>query len=114
MLEALDAIEERQHLVRRTTLRHGRIEQAAGFPAVASANRGRAVVQQGFGFTLPLGLRAAGTFDVGASACVTAVEEERAGPDVDRLVVVASKVVIESGEQQLLDLRLAFCSGRRL
>ena len=39
---------------------------------------------------------------------MTAVEEERAGPDVDRLVVLPGKVMVQPGEQQLLDLRFAF------
>ena len=66
-----------------------------------------AVLQQLFGLALPLGQRAARAFDVGAGTRVVAIEKQRARPDVDRLFVLAGEVVIEAGEQQLLDLGFA-------
>ena len=64
-------------------------------------------MQQLFGLALPLGQRAARALDVGAGAAVAAVEEDDARPDVDRLLVVAGEVVVEAGEQELLDVGVA-------
>ena len=64
--------------------------------------------------TLALGERAARAIDVGASPRVAAIEEQRARPDVDGLFVLRGEVVIEAGEQQLLDLRIAIAVGRAI
>ena len=43
---------------------------------------------------------------------MTAVEEERAGPDVDRELVAGGEIVIEADEQELLDFCVAIRSRR--
>jgi glutamate formiminotransferase / 5-formyltetrahydrofolate cyclo-ligase len=63
-------------------------------------------VQQFFRFTLSLGERASGAIDVRTGAGMIPVEEQRSGPDVDRLIVLSGEIVIETGEEELLDLRL--------
>jgi hypothetical protein len=71
-------------------------------------------VEQRFCFALPFCLRAPGALDVRAGAGVAPVEKKRTGPDVDGLVKLSGKVVIEPGKQELLDLRIAFSPGRGL
>jgi hypothetical protein len=56
---------------------------------------------------LPLGQAAPRPIDVRASARVTPIEKERSRPDVDRALVSSSEVMIEAGQQQLLDFRVA-------
>ena len=56
---------------------------------------------------LPLGLRAARPLDVGARAIVMPIEKQHARPEVDGLFVVAGEVLVEAGEQELLDPRVA-------
>ena len=63
-------------------------------------------MHQLFGPALPLGERAAGAFDVRPGPGVAAVEEQDAPPDVDGFLVPAGEVVIETREQQLVDLRV--------
>ena len=84
-----------------------RLQQPARLVAVAALERRDAGLQQLFGFALPLGQRAARPLDVRARPRVAAIEKQRARPDVDGLVVLGGEVVIEAGEQELLDLRVA-------
>ncbi len=72
---------------------------------------GDAAVDQLFGFALPLGQGLPRTLDVGACPIVGAVEEHDARPDVDRLLVLGCEVVVEPGEQEVLDPRLAIGQG---
>ena len=105
--EPVQPIEHGERLFRAARRCRSRPAAAGGFVAVAAAERGDAVLQQLFGLALPLGQRAARALDVGARARVAAVEEQRARPDVDGVLVVGGEVVIEADEQQLLDLRVA-------
>jgi hypothetical protein len=57
-------------------------------------------------FPLALGDRRPRTLDVGAGAGVRAIEEEDARPDADRELVLSVEVVIETGEEELLDSRV--------
>ena len=91
VLEPVQPIEHRQRLVRGRAAVDRRLQQPARFVAVAATERGDAVLQQLFGFALPLGQRAAGALDVGARARVAAIEKQRARPDVDGLLVVARR-----------------------
>ena len=68
-------------------------------------------MQQRFGFALLLGLGAARALDVRARAIVVAIEEQDARPQVDGLVVVVGEVVVEAGEQELLDPRVPLCAA---
>ena len=74
---------------------------------VSAIERLQPFVDQRLGLALPLGLRAARALDVGASAIVMAVEEQDPRPEIDRRVELAGEVVIEAGDQQLLDARVA-------
>ena len=60
-----------------------------------------------FGFALTLGERTSCPLDVGAGARMVAIEEERAGPDVDGEVVVRGEIMIETDQQELFDFRVA-------
>ena len=69
-------------------------------------------MQQFLGLTLPLGDGAARALDVGTRARMAAIEKERTRPDVDRLIVLRRKVVIEADQQELFDLRVAIRAQR--
>ncbi len=106
LLESIQAIENRERFVGRRALTDGGLQQTTRLARLAAIEGRDAVVQQFLGLALPFGERAASPFDVGAGTRMVAVEKQRARPDVDRLIVVAGEVVIEAGEQQLLDLGL--------
>ena len=59
------------------------------------------------GLTEPFGQGAARALDVRPRSGVTAIQEQRARPDVDRLLVLGGEVMVETEEEKLLDLRLA-------
>jgi hypothetical protein len=42
---------------------------------------------------------------------VASIEKEGAGPDVDGLLVLRGEVVVQTGEEELLDLRVAIGDG---
>ena len=71
-------------------------------------------MHQRFGNALLLGLRAAGAIDVGARAIVVAIEEQHAGPEVDGRFELAREIVIEPGDQEMLDPRVVFGAWKRL
>ena len=71
------------------------------------------LVQTLFGFALPLGKRAARAFDVRTGAAMATFEKGHARPDIDRLFVITTEVVVETGQQQLFDTRGAFGLAQR-
>ena len=77
--------------------------QLAGFSRFAAVEGRDSTLQQLLGLPVPLGQRAARTFDVGASPIVPALEKHDTRPDIDRLLELACKIVIETGEKELLD-----------
>jgi hypothetical protein len=89
-----------------------RLQQSPRFVTVAAIQRGRAFLQQLLGPSLTLGERAARPVDVGTGARVAPIKKERARPDIDRLFVSLGKVMIEAGEQKLLDFRVAISLRR--
>ena len=101
------AARARERVVERRAAVDRGLQQAPRLAAVAALERRDAALQQLLGLPLPLGQRAARPLDVRAGARVAAIEKQRARPDVDRVLVVRGEVVIEAGEQQLLDLRVA-------
>src|SRR5207249_4259685 len=113
-IEPIQPIEDRQRLVGGGAAVEGGVKQPARLHAFAAAERLDAVLQQFFGFALSLGQGAAGALDVGAGAGMAAIEEEDARPDVDRVVVLRGEVMIEAGEQQLLDLGVTIRARRDL
>ena len=69
--------------------------------------RGDAVVKQLLRPSLALGERAPRPFNVRAGTRMIAIEEERARPDVDSLIVLPREIVIQTGEEELLDFGVA-------
>ena len=65
--------------------------------------RGHAFLHQRLHLALPLGHEPARAVDIGLGPAVAAIEEGDAGPDVDGLLVAPGEVLIEAGEEQLLD-----------
>ena len=80
---------------------------AARRAGVAAVERRTAGVQQLVALALPLGDRAAGPLDVGAGPGVAAIDEQHARPDVDRELVLLGEIMVEPGEQELLDAGVA-------
>jgi hypothetical protein len=72
-------------------------------------------VNQFLAFALPLGDRTSRPLDVGPCSRVTAVDEQRAGPDVDGKLVLSGEIMIESAQQQFFEacfaIVLRFKSG---
>ena len=68
-------------------------------------------MQQFVRLPLPLGQRPAGAFDIRAGAPMAALEEGDPRPDVDGLLVSAFEVVVEPGQEQPLDQRIAIRIG---
>ena len=66
-----------------------------------------AVVKTFVGLALPLGKRAASPLDVGTRTIVMTVEKNDARPDADCALILSAEIVIESGEEKLLDSRLS-------
>ena len=89
-------------------------QQRAGLLHVAAIERIEALVDQGFGLALPLGLRAPRALDVGASAIVMAIEEQDARPEIDGGVELAGEVVIEPRDEQVLDAHVLSGGAGRL
>ena len=111
-LDTVEPIEDGQRFFRRRAAVDRRLEQTTSFVAFAALEGGDAILQQLFGFTLPLGEGAACPVDVGARPRMAAVEKERARPDIDGELVAAGEVVVETDQQELLDLGGAIRSRR--
>jgi hypothetical protein len=94
------AIEEGQRLVGRRPTVERSLKKPFRFIAISVSNRSDAPLKQLLRFTLPLGQRAARTIDVRPCARMTPIEKERARPDVDRLFVACSEVMVEASDQQ--------------
>ena len=105
--EAIEPIEDRQRFVGRRPAVDRGLHEAPRFTAVAALERRDAALQQLLGLPLALGQGAARPLDVGTGTRVTAIEKQHACPDADRVIVLCGEVMIEAGEQQLLDFRVA-------
>lgn len=112
--EAFDSIEHPLRIVQRgppfNCIRH-ETTSPCDIPFVKRLD---ALVKDCFRFALPFRLRAACALDVCAGSTVMPVEEQHPRPQVDRLLVLRSEVLIETGEQQLLDSRVPFGAAQRL
>ena len=106
MFHSIEPFENSQGFVRRRALADGGLNQPPGFVALTALERGHTALEQLLGFAQPLGRRAARAIDVGAGPRVAAIQKERARPHVDRLFVLGGEVVIQTDQQQLLDLRI--------
>lgn len=86
---------------------HGRRDERPGLAGVAAIECEEPAVQQLVTMALALGDGAAGPLDVRPGSSMAAVDEQHAGPDVDRLVVLIGEVVRQAGEQELFDAGIA-------
>ena len=77
--------------------------QLAGFDRFAAIEGGDSTLQQLLGLPVTLGQRGARALDVGASPIVPALEKDDPRPDVDGLLELARKILIETREKELLD-----------
>ena len=102
--DSTQARKDRARFVRRGSTFDGAFEQAPGSRDVAAIERRHTAFEELLRLALPLGQRGTGPFDVRTRARMMPVEEQRARPDVDRLIVAPGEVLIEPVEQQLLDL----------
>ena len=107
----IQALEDGERFVGRRAAVDGRLQQPARFLPFAALKRGDAAVQELLGLALALGERAAGPLDVGARTRMVAIQEERARPDVDGVLVAGGEIVVQTDQQQLLDLRVAIDLG---
>ena len=82
-------------------------DEAASSLRVAVVERRVPGVQQFITDALPLGHRTARPLDIGARACMTAIEKQHPRPHVDREFVLFGKIMIEPREQELFDARVA-------
>jgi len=105
--EPVQPFEHHKSFVRRRAAVDRRIQQTPRLVALAAPKRVDAVLQQFLRLALTLRHRAARTLDIGARPRMTPIEKQRTGPDVDRLLILRGKVVVEADEEQLLDLRIA-------
>ena len=106
LFEPVEPIEHGQRFVGRRALRHRRLQQTTGLAGVAAIEGCYAVLQQLLRFPLPLGQCAACPFDVRPRPRMAPIEKQRACPDVDGLLVLCGEIVVQTGEQELLDLRI--------
>jgi hypothetical protein len=83
-----------------------RLRQKASCPLQISSLIGSdSLVKALFGLALTFGQCAAGTLDICAGAPVATLEKRHTRPHVNRLLVVATEVMVEAGQQQLFDTR---------
>jgi hypothetical protein len=106
LLEPVQPVEDGQRLVGRSPVIHRRLEQPARLVSLSPTERGETILQEFLGLSLALGERAARAFDVRPGPRMIPIQEQRARPDVDRLLVLRSEVMIQTNEQELLDLRV--------
>jgi hypothetical protein len=106
LLEPVQPVENGPCLVGGSPVIDRGLEQPARLVSLAPAERGEAILQELLRLSLALGERAARALDVRPGPRMTPIQEQHAGPDVDRLLVLRREVMIETNEQQLLDLRV--------
>ena len=102
-LAALQPLEKQLRRVAVSTAIDRARQQRARRGQVPGVVGGDAFVHEGLELALPLRHEAAGSIDVGLGPAVAPVEERHAGPDVDRLLVASGEILVETGEEQLLD-----------
>ena len=72
------------------------------------------LMQGRVGFAFAFSLSPPGTFDIRARAVVLPIEKQHTSPEIDGVFVAVGEVFVETGEQQLLDPRIAFRASKRL
>lgn len=112
--QPFDPIEHPLGIVQRCSTLDGIGHEAARQCHIAFVKRFDALMKDGFGFALPLGLCATRPLDVGAGSTVVTIEEQDARPQVDGLFVLGGEILIEAREQQLLDSGVPLGAAQRL
>ena len=90
---------------------HRPCQQLARVGEIPGAERLQAAMQQFLRFPLLLGKRTASALDVRTGPPVAALEKRHPGPDIDGLFVSAFEVVVETGQQEPFDQRIAIRVG---
>jgi glutamate formiminotransferase / 5-formyltetrahydrofolate cyclo-ligase len=104
--ETVQPVQDSESFFRMRAAIDGGRQQAPRFSAIAPMESGDALLHQLLRFALPFGKRTVSPLDVRPRARIAPIEKERAAPDVNRVVVVARKIVLETGYEQLFDLRV--------
>ena len=102
-IEASETMQEHEREVTGAALFNCARQQITRTLEITSLIGGDSLVQALLGFPLTLGKRAPGALDVRARAAVATLEERDARPHIDRLLVVTTEVVVETGQEQLFD-----------
>ena len=110
-LEAVEPLEQDEGFFAVRAALDGRGQQRSRRARIAAIERGRARVQQLIAFPLTLGDGAARAVDVRLGPRMAPIEEEHARPDADGELVLSDKVVIEPGEEEVFDARVALALG---
>lgn len=105
--QSVETLEQRECFLACDAVFDSQAQQPPGGIWVALLKSRRARVNQFVAFALPLGDRASRPLDVGPCSRVTTIDEQRAGPDVDRKLVLSGEVVIEAAQQQLFEASFA-------
>lgn len=113
-VQPLDALDDFVQIGARGTTLEGSLEQLPRSRHVAAGEQLLRLLHQRIGLALSFGLRTPRPFDVGTCPIVMPIEEQHASPEMDGVFVAMSEVLVESGEEQLLDARLAFSAAQRL
>ena len=117
-LQTIQTIEERERLFGCGAAVHGRHQEAPRCHDVAAAEGFDTRVEQLLTLALALGDRAARPLHVGTRARVAVIEEQHTRPHADRELVLAGKIMVESGEEEVFDsgvavslLKIGRCRG---
>jgi hypothetical protein len=110
---SVQPVEEQQRRVAGPALLHRSRQQVARRRDVTGIVGVDPGVDEFLALALLLGEGTARPLDVRAGTAVAALEEDDAGPDVDRLLIAAGEILIEAGEEQLFDAGIAVRIGGR-
>jgi hypothetical protein len=106
--ETIDASQHAEGQVVRGALIERVAQQRASAAHLSTIECLEPLMDQRFGRALLLCLRAARAIDIGAGSIMIAIEEEHARPKVDGGFEFAREVVVETGDEQMLDARIVF------
>jgi hypothetical protein len=105
-IEAIDAAEDTEgEVVGRAAIESVAQQQARPFD-VSAVEGVEALMHERLVLALAFGLCASSAFDVRACAIVVPIEEQHAGPEVDGGFEPTGEVLIEPGDEELLDTRI--------
>ena len=114
--ELIRDLQARHRDVLRGSPIEGRGDELARRVDVSPIEGGLTAVKQLFRLSLPFSYGAARALDVRTGAGMSAIEKQHARPDMNRLLVTPAEIVIEAGQQKLLNFRVPVhvgLAGRR-